>query len=149
RRRSRVRDQRLEIAPHGAELRGADVEDLSRDVGLARTRNYVDEIVDGEELIPIRAVAEDVDAAALVDPVEEDLEDAEALGPEEGLRPDDDRLERGGLDQPLASDLRLAVRPDADERRVLPERMHLRDAVHSGRRDVHDATYARVACGLE
>ena len=38
---------------------------------------------------------------------------------------------------------------DAVERKVLGERMHLRHAVHGGRRDVDDAANARVARGRE
>ena len=82
---------------------------------------------------------QDRDAAALADPVEQDLEDAEPLRADERLRPrtittSRPAPRRSGRTR-LAVDLRLAVVPDADERRVLGERVLLRDPVDRGRRD--------------
>ena len=53
-------------------------------VGGAHDR--VDEVLDGEQLVAVAAVAEHVDAPALADPVEQDLEHAEPLGADERLR---------------------------------------------------------------
>src|SRR5881409_3888962 len=106
-------DQPLEVAAHRAELGRADVEHLTRDVAGAGANDRVDKILDREQLIAIVPAAEHVDAAPVADPVEEDLEDAQPLRPEERLRPDDDGLERRRADKLLAGDLRLPVRADS------------------------------------
>ena len=104
------------------------------DRSVERTDDGVDEILDGEQLVEVAAVAEDRDAPPLADPVEQDLEDAEPLGPDERLRPDTITTSRprrpNSARQPLGLDLRLAVPADADERVVLVDR----DAARARRR---------------
>ena len=100
-----------------------------------------------EQLVAVAAVAEHVDAAALADPVEQDLEDAEPLGPDERLGPNDHDLQAPAaelLRDLLGLDLRLAVVADADERVVLVDRVLLRNAVHGRRRDQDRAAHAGV-----
>ena len=74
---------------------------------------------------------------------------AEPLGAEERLRPDDDGVERRCPHVLLAGDLRLAVRPDAVQREVLGERVHLRDAVDGCRGDVDEPADAGLPGGVE
>ena len=136
--RAGVGDQALEVGADRAELGRADVEGLAGDRPLAAAHGRLDQILDGEQLVAVRAVAEDRDATALADPVEQDLEHAEPLRADEGLRPQDDDLEPtppGLARDALGLDLRLAVVADADERRVLADRVVLRDAVDRGRGD--------------
>ena len=93
---------------------------------LERAHHGLDEILDGKKLVAVRAVSENRDAPALADPVEEDLEDAQALGPDERLRPHDHRLEPSTEERArklFGRDLRLAVGADTDERIVLVEGM--------------------------
>src|SRR5207253_493985 len=97
------------------------------------------EVLDGKKLIAVVSPAEDVDLPPLADPVEQDLEDTEPLGPDERFRPDDRRLDGGDAAQRLGVDLRLAVPPDADERVVLLDRMLLRYSVHRRRGNEDDA----------
>ena len=114
---------------------------------VGRAHGRVDEVLDREQLVAVRAVAEDRDAPALADPVEQDLEDAEALRADEGLRAQDDDLEPAAGDAPrhaLGLDLRLAVVADPDERRVLAQRVVLRDAVDRGRGDQDGAADSRL-----
>src|SRR6185312_7913400 len=122
----------LEVLTHGAEARRTDVQRLSGDVGVEAAHDRVAEIVDRKELIAVRPVAEDRDPASFPDPVEQDLEDSEPLGPEEGLRTHDDDLEAppgAGVAEPLRVDLRLAVVADPDERIALVDGMALGHAV--------------------
>ena len=150
--RASVGDQALEVGPDRAELRGADVERLPRRVGDRRAQRRVDEVLDGEQLVAVRAVAEDRDSPALADPVEEDLEHAQALGPDERLRAQDDHLEPTAPDavcDPLGLDLRLAVVADPDERCVLAERVVLRDPVDRRRRDQDRPANAGLERGRE
>ena len=84
--------QRLERLAHGAEALGADVVD-----GEPRPRRGADarvgQVVGVDELIEVVAVAEHRNAAALLDPVEEDLKDAEAAVADDRARPDDGDVE--------------------------------------------------------
>src|SRR5437660_1225746 len=81
------RDQRAQILANGAERRRADVERLPRGLGCRRgAYDCIDEILDGEQLVPVVALPEDVDPAALTNPVEQDLEDAQPFRADEGLR---------------------------------------------------------------
>ena len=140
-------DQRLQVAANSPELRRADVERLARSLRhIRRAHDRVDEVLHGEQLVAVVALAEDVDAAAFPDPVEQDLEDAEPLRSDERLRPDDRRLDRGDAAERFRVDLRLPVPPHADERIVLLDRMLFRDAVHGGRGDEHDAAHGGGAC---
>src|SRR5205807_8149388 len=124
---------RLQVGPNRAELGRADVERRSRRLGhVRRTDDRVDEIFDREQLVTIVALTEDVDPPSFPNPVEEDLEHADALRTDERLRPDDRRLDRGDAAQRLRVDLGLAVPADADERIVLLDRMLFRHAVHRG-----------------
>src|SRR4029079_2864919 len=105
-----VRDQGLEIRAHGAELGRADVERLAGDVRVRRAHGRVHQVLDGQQLVAVRPVAEDRNAPALADPVEQNLEDAEALRPDEGLRAKNDDLEAAAGDaacDALGLDLRL------------------------------------------
>src|SRR5262249_46580435 len=135
---ARVSDQPFEIRADRAELARADVESLAGDVRVGRAHGRLDEILDGEELVAVGAVAEDRDPPTLADPVEQDLEDAESLGPDERLRPQHDHLEAAPAHTPrdaLRLDLRLAVVADADERSVLAQWVVLGDAVDGRGRD--------------
>ena len=91
--RARVRAQRLKILAHRAELARADVDRLSGDRLIEAPDDGIDEILHGEQLVAVRAAAEDRDPPPLPDPVEQDLEHAEPLRPDEGLRPHDHRLQ--------------------------------------------------------
>ncbi|MDX6518658.1 MAG: hypothetical protein QOF50_1504, partial [Gaiellaceae bacterium] len=67
-----------------------------------------DQILDGEQLVPVLPAAEHVDPPALADPVEEDLEDAQPLRTDERLRTDDHGLEAATVrnaHEPLSVDL--------------------------------------------
>ena len=124
---------------------GADVHRQAADRGGEGAGDGVDEVLDREQLVEVAAVAEDRDPAAVANPVEQDLEDAEPLRADERLRPDDHDVEPAAAElagQLLGLDLRLAVPPDADERIVLVDRMPLGDAVDGGRRDQDDAPHA-------
>ena len=68
---------------------GADVERVARRRARRAADDRVDEILDREQLIAVGPSPEDRDPPALADPVEEDLEHAEPLGPDERLRPHD------------------------------------------------------------
>src|SRR5882672_2063885 len=127
-------DQRLQVGAHGAELGGTDVERLTRSLRLVpRSRDRVDEILDREQLVAVVALTERVDPAPLADPIEEDLEHAQALLTDEGLGAHYRRLDRGNPAESLRVDLRLAVPSHPDERIVLLDRMLLRHAVDRGR----------------
>ena len=63
------------------------------DVGVEAAHDRVAEVFDREELVAVRAVAEDRDPPSFADPVEQDLEDAEPFGPDERLRAHDHDLE--------------------------------------------------------
>ena len=105
-------DQALEVGADGAELGRADVEGLARDRRARRGHGRLDQVLDREQLVAVRAVAEDRNAAALADPVEQDLEDAQPFRADEGLRPQDHDLEpapAGVARDLLGLDLRLAV----------------------------------------
>src|SRR5439155_5238378 len=93
-----MRAERLEILADGSESRRADVQRLTRHLRVETANDGLDEILDGEQLVAVGAVAEDGDAAALADPVEQDLEHAEALGPDECLRTHDHRLQTAAPD---------------------------------------------------
>ena len=95
-------DQRLQVVAHGAERAGADVERLPGDRRVETARDGVDEVLDREELVEVVAVAEDRDAAALADPVEQDLEHAEPLRADERLRPHDDDVEPAAPESPAS-----------------------------------------------
>ncbi len=71
-----MRDQRLQVAANGAELGRSDVEHLARDVRSGCAVNRIDEILHGKQLVAVASAAEDVDAAPVADPVEQDLEHA-------------------------------------------------------------------------
>ena len=123
----------------------ADVHRQAADRGGEGARDGVDEVLDREQLVEVAAVAEDRDPAAVANPVEQDLEDAEPLRADERLRPDDHDVEPAAAElagQLLGLDLRLAVPPHADERIVLDDRVPLGDAVDGGRRDQDDAPHA-------
>ena len=126
-------DQRLEILTDGPELLRADVQRLPGGGPLARReQDRLDEILDREQLVPVGAVAQRVDPAPVADPVEEDLEDPEPLGPDERLRAQDHAVQAApheGADGVFGLDLRLAVVADAVERVVLLDRMLVRHAV--------------------
>ena len=89
----------------------------------------VDEILDREQLVAVVAPAEHVDPAAFADPVEQDLEDAEPLGPDERLRPDDRRLDGGDAARALPP--RSSTRRTSRRRRAARPR---RSGAPSGRR---------------
>src|SRR5439155_14560085 len=128
----------FEVAANRPELLRPDVEHLAGNVGSAGTGDRVDEILHREQLIAVAAAAEHVDAPAVADPVEENLEHAEPLGPEKRLRADDHALQRRRADKALALDLRLAVGADALERILLGNRVHPGNAVDGGRGNVDD-----------
>jgi hypothetical protein len=114
----------------------------------AAPHGRLDQVLDREQLVTVRAIAEDRDAAAFADPVEQDLEHAQPLRADERLRTQDHDLEPAparAAGDALGLDLRLAVVADADERRVLAQRVVLRDPVHRGRGDEDGAADA----GLE
>ncbi len=145
-------DQRLEVGADGAEACRSHVEGLPGDVCRGGADRRLDEILDREQLVAVRAVSQDRDAAALADPVEQDLEDAEALRADERLGPQDDDLEPAAPrppGDPLRLDLRFAVVPDSDERRVLAQRVVLGDPVDGRRRDQHRPADARLEGGGE
>src|SRR5262249_56846933 len=77
-----------------AELLRPDVDRLARAaVCRGGEQDRLDEVLDGEQLVAVRAVAERVDPAPVANPVEEDLEDPEPLRPDERLRADQDDVE--------------------------------------------------------
>ena len=88
----------LIVSPATSALGGAD--------------DRLDQVLDGEQLVAVAAVAEHVDAAALADPVEEDLEDAEPLGPDERLGAHDHDLQA-----PAAELAASPARPRSSTRR--------------------------------
>ncbi len=144
--------ERLEVLAHRAEPGGADVQRLACDRSVEAPDDRLYEVLDGEQLVAIRAVAEDRDPAALADPVEQDLEHAEPLGADEGLGPDDHHLEPASSEccaELLRLDLGGTVVPHADERVVLEDRMSLRDAVDSRRRHENHSTDAGLERGGE
>src|SRR5215813_3686117 len=139
-------DQRLQVAADAAEPRRADVERLTGGLwDIRRSHDRVDEVLDRKQLVAVVALAEDVDAPPFPDPVEQDLEDAEPLGPNERLRPNDRRVDGGDAAERFGVDLRLAVPADTDERVVLLDRVLLRDAVDRRRGDEDDAPDVCVA----
>src|SRR5262249_35008171 len=118
------------ILAHRPELGRTDVERLAGRRGHGRrAHDRVDEILDGKQLVAVVPLAEDVDPSSLSDPVEQDLEDTEALRSDEGLRPNDRRLAGCDATETLGVDLRLAVPTDADEWVVLLDRMLLGNPV--------------------
>ena len=140
-------DQRLQVGADGSELARADIQRLARDVSVEAADDRVDEILDGEQLIAVRAVAEDRNPAPLPDPVEQDLEDAEPLRADERLRAHGRELEpalpkraRHGL----GLDLGPSVGADTDERITLVDRVALWHAVYRSRRDQHHPPHAGV-----
>jgi hypothetical protein len=144
-----VADELLEVGADRPELLGADVQRLPGDGGGGRQHDRPDEVLDSEELVAVAPVAEHVDAPAFADPVEEDLEDAEALRPDERLRPEHDDVEAAvgeRATERFGVDLRAAVVADSVEGRVLADRVRLRDAVDGGRRDVDGPADAGVEC---
>ena len=74
-------DQRLKIVPDRAEGARSDVERLTSDRRGEGADDGIDEVFDREQLIAIRTVTENRDASPFPNPVEQDLEDAEAFGP--------------------------------------------------------------------
>src|SRR6266545_3391202 len=139
-------DQGLQVRSNGAELGRADVEGLPGGLRQARSaHDRVHKIFDPEELVPVVTLAQNVDAAPFADPVEQDLEDTEPLGPDERLRPDDRRLDGCDPAERLGVDLRLAVPADSDEGVVLFDRMLLGHAVDRGGRDEDHSTDAGFA----
>ena len=131
---------------------GADVQRLAAHGCVERADDRLHEVLDREELVAVRPVAEDRDPPSLANPVEEDLEHTQPLGTDERLRTDDDRVESSPSErqaEPLGVDLRLPVVPDTDERIVLVDRMVVGHAVHSSRRDQHDAPDAGLERGTQ
>ena len=152
-RRSCVGDQRLAGRRERCRTRVAPTLIVSPATGrCGREHDRVDEILDGEQLVAVRAVAEHGDPPALADPVEEDLEDAEPLRPDEGLRADDCHVEAAPPEAScdlLGLDLRAAVVADSVQRRVLVDRMDLGDSVDGGGRDDECAADPRFERGGE
>src|SRR5947208_2501950 len=73
-------DQRLQIRADAAEFRRAYVERLAGGFGSgSRAHDRVDQILDAEQLVAVVSPPEDVDPASFADPIEQDLEDAQAL----------------------------------------------------------------------
>lgn len=151
---ARIIDRGLEVLLHRAELVRADVEDgvHVRFVPGEHELHRADEIVDVHELILVVAPAHHRDVRARFDPVEKDLKDAETLGTDERLRakyghtlahPAEVRTDFLGLD------LRLAVRPDAIERRLLGDRVRIVGSVDRGRGHVDNAVDGLLLCGPE
>ena len=145
-------DQRLKVVPHRPEGPGADVQGLAADRSREAPRDGVDEILHGEELIEVAAVAEDRNASPLADPVEEDLEHTEPFRADERLRSHDHDVEPTTTElagEQLRVDLRLAVPPHADERIGLVDRVMLRHAVDGRRRDENHPPDAGAERGSE
>ena len=147
-----VLDQGFQIRPHRSEVRRADVQRLAGYGFRACEQDGFGEVVDVEQLVAVRAVAQDRDAPALADPVEEDLEDAEPFRAEKRLGSKDHDLGAVGGERAgdlLRLDLRAAVVADAFERRVFDHRVRLRHAVDRGRGDDDRARDAGTERRLE
>jgi len=128
----------------------ADVEDVVPVLTFVGHRKVdrVAEIIDFEELITVFAVSDERDLVALFDPVVEDLENAETVGPDEGLRAyrrDVKPLFAVFVAVLFKRDLAFAVVADSDKFVVFEERMVIRNAVDSGRRDDDDPLFVFVA----
>src|SRR5690242_170500 len=80
--------ERLEILADRPEPSRTHVERLSRHRRVERAHDRVDEVLDRKQLVTVASVAQDRNAPALADPVEQDLEHPEPLGADEGLRTD-------------------------------------------------------------
>jgi hypothetical protein len=110
----------------------------------------LDEVLDREELVAVVPVAEDVDPAALADPVEEDLEDAEPLRPDERLRADDRRLDARRPDTSAsASIFDSPYQPTPTSGSSSSIGCFSGHAVDGSRRDEDDPRDAGLARGLE
>src|SRR6185369_12926587 len=121
-------------------LRADVVDGESRALGGADAG--VGEIVGVDELVEVVALAEHRDVPALLDPVEEDLEDPEPPVAYDRPRPDDRHVEAALVDEAadelLGGELRLAVLLHRRRDRRLVDRVRLRDAEHRARRRVDD-----------
>src|SRR3954471_4805743 len=84
-------EHRLKVAAQGGELGRTDVERVVRALWAQRAREHDGgaEIFDVEQLVAVVAGPRYREVAALVRPLEEQREGAEALGPDERLRPHD------------------------------------------------------------
>ena len=92
-------------------------------------------------MVPVIAGADDGNAAAFADPVTEDLEDAEALGADEGFGADDGNDEATLtvlFAELFGGDFGMTVGADADQRIGFEDGVLFRNAVDGGGGNVYD-----------
>jgi len=152
---ARAVEDRLVVLAHGRVFGGADVEDVvdRRRVEREAAPDGAAEVLDVHELVAVGAVADHREIVAVVRPVVEEGEDAEALRSDEGLGADHGDAEALPAELRdevrLDLDLALAVGADAVEFVRLEERVVVRDAVDGGGGDVDAAPHAEVDARLE
>jgi hypothetical protein len=144
-------EQGFQVVAQGAELGGGDVERVAALGMRGGQQDGVDEVLDVEELVLVVPLADHGDALAVVDPVEEDLEDTEAALAEERLRAQDGDVQpvAVGLAHPLRLNLGLAVGADGDEAVLLRDGVLLVQAVDRRAGDVDDRLHAVRDGGVE
>ena len=136
-----MRAQGLECLAHRAVAVGTAEEQAGARV-LGGADAQLGQVVGVHELVGVVAAPEDRDVAPLLDPVEEDLEDAEATVSEDRARAHDRGVEparlAGVADRVLRRELRVAVGLARHGVEVLVHGVALRDAEDRARRHVDE-----------